>query len=133
MANKIGNPKTVAGPFGAYSQYCEFDLPARVIQTAGQVGVRTDGTIADAIEDQCHWALTNLLAILADAKMEAADITKLTVFLLDQADVKAYRAARDTLLGAFRPPTTLVIVKGLANPAWRVEIEACAAKARQER
>jgi 2-iminobutanoate/2-iminopropanoate deaminase len=130
MANKIGNPTTVAGPFGAYSQYCELEIGARFVQTAGQVGVKTDGAISDDIEDQCHWALLNLLAVLADVDMGAADITKLTVLLLDQAHVKAYRSARDGLLGAFRPPTTLMIVKGLANPSWKVEIEACAAKAR---
>lgn len=129
MANRFSNPATVAGPFGAYSQYCELAPGARFLQMAGQVGVMPDGTLAAEIEEQCHWALANILALLADAGMEPTDITKLSVFLLDPAHTKFYRAARDRLFGDFRPPATLLIVKGLANPAWLVEIEACAARA----
>jgi enamine deaminase RidA (YjgF/YER057c/UK114 family) len=43
----------------------------------------------------------------------------------DAAEIPASRPARAEALGDLRPASTL-IVAGLANPAWKVEIEAIA-------
>lgn len=126
--NNYVNPSTVAGPFGGYSHYCEVPPGSRLIQIAGQVGVARDGTIPNDAEQQCLLAFANLVAILKHAQMDVADITKMSVFLTDLSYIAAYRVAREGALGDLKPPNTLLVIPSLANPLWKVEIEAFAAK-----
>ena len=120
------NPTTVAGPFGAYSQACVFPGGGRWMTVAGQVGVRLDGSLPESVEEQCDWAYHNITAILAAERMQPKDIVRQQVFLLSRDSIGAYRAAREKALGAHKPPTTLLVVQGLANPSWLVEIEVTA-------
>jgi len=122
------NPTTVAGPFGAYSQACSFAGGGQWLTVAGQVGVRLDGSIPETVEEQCDWAYRNILAILAAAEMRPDHIVRQQVFLLSRESIGAYRTARQTALGEHRPPTTLLIVQGLAKAEWLVEIEVTAVK-----
>lgn len=125
--NRYVNPPEVAGPFGGYSHYSEVPQGSRLIQIAGQVGVAPDGRIAESIDEQCVLAFANIATILRHAGMQLGDISKLSVFITDLSYLSAYRAARQSALGDLKPPTTLVVVAGLVNPSWKVEIEAFAA------
>ena len=61
--------------------------------------------------------------------MGREDIVKFQVFVTDARHIEDYRAARRDIIGdEHRPPSTLLIVKGLAAPDICVEIEAFAAK-----
>jgi enamine deaminase RidA (YjgF/YER057c/UK114 family) len=56
------------------------------------------------------------------------DLVKLTVFLLDMADLETFRKVRDEFVDPWRPPaSTLVQVSGLAHRDFRIEVEAIAA------
>ncbi len=48
---------------------------------------------------------------------------KVTVFLTDAAQIPAWRRQRDAFLGGHAPTSTLLIVAGLASPAFAVEVE----------
>ncbi len=122
------NPSTIAGPFGAYSQYSDVREARRVVHVAGQVGVRPDGSVPDDIDTQAMIAFANLRCAIEDAGMAIEDITRLGVFMLDRASIAAYRTARQAALGERKPPATLLIVSGLASPAWKIEIEAFLAR-----
>jgi enamine deaminase RidA (YjgF/YER057c/UK114 family) len=50
------------------------------------------------------------------------------VFLTSDQNIAAYRAARDRIIGAARPASTLVVVSRLVRPEWLIEIEGVAAK-----
>jgi len=126
--NTYANPPTLAGPFGGYSHYCQIPAGSRLIQIAGQVGVASDGTIPDDAERQCVLAFANLVAVLKHAQMDVGDITKMSVFLTDLSYIGAYRIAREGALGELKPPNTLLVIPSLANPLWKVEVEAFAAK-----
>ena len=61
--------------------------------------------------------------------MVQGNIVRFQVFLAYPLFIKEYRAARRDVIGdEHRPPSTLLIVKGLAAPDICVEIEAFAAK-----
>jgi enamine deaminase RidA (YjgF/YER057c/UK114 family) len=60
--------------------------------------------------------------------MGIADVVKSTVFLTDRALIPAYRAARDAVFADHAAASTLLVVAGLADPHWVVEIEAEAAQ-----
>ena len=115
-------------PSVATAIIARFPAGARLIQTAGQVGVARDGTTPQDIGEQCALAFANLAEVLKHAQMEVANITKMSVFLTDLSYLAAYRVAREAALGDLKPPNTLLIVTSLANLQWKVEIEAFAAK-----
>ena len=51
---------------------------------------------------------------------------KITVFMLDAAQIQVYRDVRDRYFSANLPASTLVQVSRLARPEWLIEIEAIA-------
>ena len=76
---KTSNPPTVAPPAAMYSHCVEVPPGARWLYTAGQVGVRPDGTLAEGFEAQHDQIWQNTLAILADAGMGPENIVRLNV------------------------------------------------------
>ena len=70
---------------------------------------------------------SRIFSILDASGMGITDIVKVTVFLTDPTDVGLYRQVRDRMLGGHKAASTLLIVAGLADPNWKVEIEAVAA------
>lgn len=127
--NRKFNPPEVAGPHGAYVHGCEYPLGGRGLEIAGQVGTLPDGATAEGAEAQAEWALRNVLAVLQAADMGPEHLTKLFIFALDRAYVPDWRRARDKVLGDIHVPGTMVIVPGLVDPDWLIEIDARAVKA----
>jgi enamine deaminase RidA (YjgF/YER057c/UK114 family) len=123
------NPPTVAGPFGMYSQMCAVPANARWLAVAGQIGADAAGNTPEDVEAQCRNAFANVRAVLAAGGMAPEDIVQMRVYLCDRGDIPAYRAAREAMMGEVKPPNTLLIVSSLASPAWKVEIDALAARA----
>ncbi len=58
-------------------------------------------------------------AVLTAARMGFADIVRFDVYFTDQADVQAFVAIRDRVMGTHKPGATLIVVKGLARPGDR--------------
>lgn len=126
---KTSNPKTIAPPAAIYSHSVQVPPNARWLYTAGQVGVRPDGSIPEGFEAQHDQIWQNTLAILADAGMGPEDIVRLNVYSTDPGGLKYVRAHREKYLKPGHvPASTWVVVAGLANPQWVVEMETIAAK-----
>ena len=126
---KRHNPATVVEAFGGgYSQALEVPAGARLIYTAGQVGMSPDGTTADGFAAQADQTWANVLALLAEGGMGVDDIVKITGYIVGHENFPAYAAARKKALGGVRPASTAIIVPALALTEWLVEIEAVAAK-----
>jgi 2-iminobutanoate/2-iminopropanoate deaminase len=122
----INPPSMHANP--AFSQGTIVPAGARMLYVGGQNGVDANGeVVGDTIEAQTEQALRNVLAVLAEAGATQADVAKLTILLVDSADVAAGFAASLSIWGAH--PTAITVIKAseLANPAYLVEIEAIAA------
>lgn len=120
------NPPTVAAPFSRYSQAVEAPGSWRWLLVAGQVGVDRHGKLAQGFAAQAEQAFANVKAVLEAAGMSAYDLVKVTACITRHADLAAYRAARDAAFGDAAPAATL-LVTGLANPDWLIEVEAVAA------
>jgi enamine deaminase RidA (YjgF/YER057c/UK114 family) len=126
---KRHNPSTVVEAFGgSYSQALEVAPGARLLFTAGQVGVSPDGKTVDGFAAQADQVWANILALLTAADMGPEDIVKITGYVVGEENFPAYAAARKKALGGVRPASTGIIVPALALPEWLVEIEAVAAK-----
>ena len=64
-------------------------------------------------------------AQLRAAGMEIENLVKITTIVRDPADVAKVRAGRAAALRSHRSAGTLII-GGLSNPAWKVEVEGIA-------
>jgi enamine deaminase RidA (YjgF/YER057c/UK114 family) len=114
-------------PYGRYHQGIEAAGVARLVALSGQLGQRADGSVPADVAAQAAVAFANIDALLQAAGLGRASILRLTTYLVEAADRPAYMAVRDRWVAEPAPASTLVIVKALALPAGRVEIEALAA------
>ena len=118
------NPSDVAPPRG----FTHVVKAGNTVYVSGQVGRRPDGTLAGSgIESQTDQVFLNLKATLASVGGGFEDMTKITVYLTHREDIPGFRLARDRHLKSDNPPaSTLVLISGLAEPDFRVEVEAIA-------
>ena len=112
-------------PVAAYTQAIEVSGATRTLYISGQIGQRMDGTIPDDFAEQSLLAWQNLAAQVRAAGMTLDNLVRVTTILPDRGDLAVAREARSKVLGDRKPVSTL-IVGGLANPAWKIEIEGIA-------
>ncbi len=127
--NKKHVPDTIAPPLAAYSHGIEIAPNARVLHTAGQVGILPDGTTPEGIEAQTEATWVNLMAILESAGMGIDDVVKVTTYVTNEDDFWPMAKVRARFFGDARPASTGIVVKALAKQEWLVEVELVAAKA----
>lgn len=120
------DPERLPAPAGPYSQATRVSGPGEWLHISGQVGVNMDGTTPAAFEAQAELAWGYLAQALEAAGMDMGHVVKTTTYLVARADAAAMRAIRLRHLGAHRPASTLVLVAGLLDPAWKIEVEAVA-------
>jgi enamine deaminase RidA (YjgF/YER057c/UK114 family) len=64
---------------------------------------------------------------LADLGAGIDDVVRTRMFIVDAADAEAVGDVHSSFFSRARPAATMVVVQGLLDPRWRVEIEAEAA------
>ncbi len=120
----LSNPDGAPKPAPSYSQAVLVTGEARRLIISGQIGVKPDGTILDDPEAQIEQTFANIGAILKAHGMAPTNIVKMTVFLTDAALIGALRTKRGAFMQNHPPASTLLIVAGLADPRFKVEVEA---------
>jgi enamine deaminase RidA (YjgF/YER057c/UK114 family) len=128
MLSRI-TPAGIAPPAANYSHATLVPPGARWLYMSGQVGIAPDGAIPDDVAEQAEICFRNIRALLAAADMAPTDLVRLNTYLIDAADRASYMTVRDRHVGTPPPGSTLLVVAALANPRYRIEIEAVAAKA----
>ena len=121
-------PAAISPPLANYSHAIEVPPQARWLYVSGQLGVAPDGSVPGSCAEQAEACFANLLAILAGAGMGAGDLVRLSAYLTDPADRAAYMAVRDRHVAPPPPASTLLVVRALARPEFKIEIEAVAAR-----
>ena len=126
MDRELGNPPGVHTPQAHYSHVAR---AGQTLYIAGQLAMDPAGAalgIGDA-RAQARQCYANLAAILAHHGGTLRDLVKTTTYITHWAYRPLVAAARDEVFTA--PPypvNTLVVVQGLAEPHFLVEIEAIA-------
>lgn len=126
---RFHNPDDVSAPAGPRSLGVEVPRNARWLLIGCQVGVRADGVTPEDLLEQNRVAWDNVRAVLTSAEMDIEDIVQITAYLVGESGVLPFRRVRDTVIGAHRPTTAVVVVESLISPAWKVGIDVIAAKA----
>lgn len=127
MKMKNHQPATVHKPFSAYALATEVQDATRWLHISGQVGADADGKVVDGIEGQLDAIFFKLGEILNEADMDVSNLVRITIYLRNAEDVPVMRKARDHFMAGHLCASTLLIVSGLANPAFLAEVEAVAA------
>lgn len=73
---------------------------------------------------QARRCLEIILTALAEAGATAEDVVRTRMYLVDAEDAGAVGNVHGEIFGAVLPAATMVVVAGLLDPAWKVEIEA---------
>jgi 2-iminobutanoate/2-iminopropanoate deaminase len=126
METSAINPPTVPEAVGGYVNALDVRGAQRMLFISGQIPQDRHGHVPDGIEAQCRLVWANLTAVLDEAGMGVTNLVKVTTFLSDRAHAAVNSAVRNDVLGAHRPALTVVLA-GIWDPAWLIEVEAIAA------
>lgn len=98
----------------------------RILEVSGALAEGPDGSPVGGndAEEQARQCLSNIDGILRAAGAKKTDIARIGVYLTDMADRAAVARAREEYFGDHKPAATLVAVKSLVLPEFKVEIEA---------
>jgi enamine deaminase RidA (YjgF/YER057c/UK114 family) len=130
--NEVFNPETVRSPAGTYSHVARVPAGAGLVVVAGQVGVGLDGELAADFDGQCEQVFANLGGALEAAGAGWSDVIQTMTFITRREDIPRLRAWREREFvrlfpdGRY-PPSTLLVVSGLASEEMLIEAQAIAA------
>lgn len=123
------------GSFGQYSPVSEADTSNGLVVIAGQFGTQEDTTFryGPSGQEQTTGAFESLRIALAEAGLGFEDVIKFQTFLVGREMVKEFKTARTEVFkeiypGGVYPPNTILVVDGLVEERFLVEIEALAVR-----
>jgi len=109
--------------------YTQVVKAGKLVFLAGQTGVTADGkVVGPGMKEQLDQVLTNLETALKSQGGNLSHIAKITTYVTNMSEFRAPEvvALRNQRFKGRGPASTLVEVVRLADPAYKVEIEAIA-------
>ncbi len=94
------------------------------VVVSGTAPVWPDGSCDPDATVQARRCLEIIEQALTEAGTSLTDVVRTRMFLTDAADADAVGRAHGEVFGDTRPAATMVVVKALLDPRWKVEIEA---------
>jgi enamine deaminase RidA (YjgF/YER057c/UK114 family) len=94
------------------------------VLVSGTAPIWADGSCDPDAGVQASRCLQIIEEALAALGLGLADVVRTRMFIVDRADADAVGAAHGQAFGEARPAATMVLVAGLLDPRWKVEIEA---------
>ena len=110
----------------AYAQAFEISGAQRLLFISGQTPEQADGQVAPDYRSQYRQCWANVESRLEAAGMTFDNLVKVTIFLSDRRYVNESRGLRKEVLGD-RTPALTIVMAGIFDEAWLLEIEAIAA------
>jgi len=120
------NASDAPGASGSYAQAVEVRGGERLVFVSGQIPETPGGDVPRDFDAQCRLVWRNVEAQLRAAGMSLDHLVKVTTYLSDRRYREANGAIRREVLGA-RTPALTVVIAGIYDEAWLLEIEAVAA------
>ncbi len=120
------NAQTAPQASGGYSQAIVVSGAQRLLFISGQIPETQTGDVPAEFRSQARVVWQNVLAQLSAADMTVANLIKVTIFLPSRDFAIANREVRQEVLGMHSPALT-VIIAGIFDEKWLLEIEAIAA------
>jgi len=93
------------------------------VLVSGTGPVWPDGSCDPSAEVQARRCFEIAGAALDDLGAGLADVVRTRMYLVDAADWEAVGRVHGELFADVRPAATMLVVAGLLDPRWRVEVE----------
>jgi len=132
LQRTILDPPNAPKPLGAYSHAVKVSAGS-LLYIAGQVGVDADGKLAGPdVVAQTRQVFQNLGHVLAGAGATFSNVVEFTTYLVGRSSIQPFIDARTELFPGLYPdgdypPNTLLVIAGLVQEEFLVEIKAVAA------
>jgi enamine deaminase RidA (YjgF/YER057c/UK114 family) len=94
------------------------------IHVSGTAPIWPDGSCPDDAYVQAQRCFEIIGVALDEANAGFEHVVRTRMFLTDVKDADAVGRAHGAVFGEVRPAATMVVVAGLLDPRWKVEIEA---------
>jgi enamine deaminase RidA (YjgF/YER057c/UK114 family) len=91
---------------------------------SGTAPIWPDGSCPEDVEVQAGRCFEIIGTALADLGAGLTDVVRTRMYLVDAGDAEAVGRAHAAAVGSAAPAASMVVVAGLLDPRWRVEIEA---------
>jgi 2-iminobutanoate/2-iminopropanoate deaminase len=123
MAKQIIQPKSLNDPRPRYSQAILTE-GGKLLFIAGQTASDKDGNVVGKgdIKAQTRQVFDNIKAVLEAAGGSLDSLVMTTTYITDRQYREGYNEVRRGMYKKDPPTSTLVIVKGLANEDYLIEI-----------
>jgi enamine deaminase RidA (YjgF/YER057c/UK114 family) len=101
----------------------------QLVYISGQVAWDTNGNVVGKgdVGAQARQVFRNLRQVLQAAGGDLNDLMKITTYITNIEDFPAVAQARSETFQGELPASTLIVVKGLFNPDFLIEVEGVAA------
>src|SRR5437868_13868779 len=96
----------------------------RNVYVSGTAPIWPDGSCDPDPEIQARRCLEIILEALAEAGAAPKHVVRTRMFLTDPSYAEAVSRAHGAVVGEGRPAATMVVIVGMLDPRWKVEIEA---------
>ena len=93
------------------------------VVVSGTAPIWADGSVDPDPKVQARRCLEIMLAALVEAGGRAEDVVRTRMFITDAADAAVVGEAHGEVFSGIRPASTMVVVNGLLDPRWKVEME----------
>ncbi|HJS71136.1 MAG TPA: RidA family protein [Acidimicrobiia bacterium] len=93
------------------------------ILVAGTAPIWPDDFVDPDPANQARRCLEIMFTALSEAGGDPADVVRTRMFITDAAHANAIGEAHGEVFAEIRPVSTMVVVKGLLDPRWVVEME----------
>jgi enamine deaminase RidA (YjgF/YER057c/UK114 family) len=94
------------------------------VLVSGTAPIWPDGSCDPDPEAQAARCLEIIVTALREAGAGPEHVVRTRTYLTDAADAEAVGRAHGAVFAAVRPASTMIVVAGLLDPRWKVEIEA---------
>jgi enamine deaminase RidA (YjgF/YER057c/UK114 family) len=113
-----------SSPFEATIGFSRAVKVGERVLVSGTAPIWPDGTCPPDAGEQARRCFQIIGVALADAGSTLDDVVRTRIFLVSAEDAEAVGRVHGELMARARPAATMVVVAGLLDPRWKVEIEA---------
>ncbi len=125
---EVIQPQSLSDPRPRYSHGI-VTQPGKLLFIAGQTASDKNHNVVGKgdIETQAKQVFENLQAVLKETGASLENLVMTTIYLTDNKYREGYNRVRNQYYKGTPPTSTLLVVKGLANPDYMIEIAGVAA------
>ena len=123
----MSTPRRRAGSDSPFERRYGFSRAVRAgerVVVSGSAPIWPDGSCDPEPRAQARRCCEIIVAALAEVGAGAADVVRTRMFVTDAAHADAVGEVHREFFGPAAPAATMVVVAGLLDPRWVVEIEA---------